>query len=424
MSIDHFEFISLAEKLRPQCLMDIVGQQPALDPAKSLLSQVQAGQLVSLILWGPPGSGKTSAAMCLASSVGAHFETNQAMDLNASKIREIIEQAINRRANGQRTLLFVDEIHRLTKIQQDAFLSALEKGYLYLLGATTENPHYELTRALLSRCHVIRFEALEKKDLLSIYQRALDKLEIQSPFLEVTTLEFVIESSQGDCRRFLNLIESCYRQFLIKRSPIQIEDINRILSHQHLTKNVDKSYRSDLISAFIKSIRGSDPDAALLYLAQALEIGEDPVYLARRLVVLASEDVGNADPRGLTLAVSGFQACEFLGMPEARIPLAQVTIYLASAPKSDSSYLAINKAIDYVSRQPLVEIPQILKVSQKGLPLSTPTKYETPQRAPRGWNGQSYRSNQDQEAKFFVPQERGFEKTMSDYLRWIRGEPK
>jgi putative ATPase len=278
----------------------------------------------------------------------------------------------------------------------------------------------------LSRCHVVRFEPLEKNDLLSLYQRALIRLEIRIPFLDPLALEALLDAAQGDGRRFLNVIEACYRQFLIKRSSIQIDDINSLLNTQGLNRSADRSYRSDLISAFIKSVRGSDPDAALLYLAQALEIGEDPIYLARRLVVLASEDIGNADPRGLSLAVAGFQACEYLGMPEARIPLAQVAIYLSSAPKSNSALEAINSASEYVRKGALVRIPKAMRLSQGDLSSDSISKsiYESPQRSSRGWNAQSYRSEEDSGIKFFVSQGRGFEKTMSEYLGWLRGEPK
>lgn len=411
---------SLAEKLRPKTFSEIFGQEALKEGPGSWLRQVQSGQLMNLIFWGPPGSGKTSAAQCFSEVTEAKFIALQATDLTTQKIRELIEQAqYDRSAHQQKTLLFIDEIHRLTKIQQDGFLSALEKGDLYLIGATTENPFYELNRALLSRCFVVQFKPLNKSDLERIHQRALELFELSNPFLEPKALEYLFELSAGDARKFLNSLEVCYHFFLVHRDPLSVEQVTELLN-QKRSAAVDRTYKSDLISALIKSVRGSDPDAALLYLAQALEVGEDPIYLARRLVILASEDIGNADPKALTLAMAATQACELVGMPEGRIPLGQLAVYLSCAPKSNSSYQGINRAIEYVKKNSPVQIPEILKLNTFG---SEPVKepYQTPQKSPKGWNDQNYRTPEHEKTKFYHSNSRGFEKTMDEYINWLRG---
>ena len=227
--------------------------------------------------------------------------------------------------------------------------------------------------------------------------------------------------ASGDARKFINSLEVAYQFYLTERKPVLTEELSELLN-QRQHQVADKSYKSDLISALIKSVRGSDPDSAILYLAQALEIGEDPLYLARRLMVLASEDIGNADPRALTLAVSAAQACEFIGMPEARIPLAQVVVYLSCAPKSNSSYRAINEALDYVKPRSPVQIPEILKASTYSF-TKPKMQYESPQAAVKGWTPQNYRTPEHRQMKFYESTARGFEKVMDEYLQWLRSQP-
>lgn len=413
---------SFAERIRPQDLSEVLGQGQILDHSESLLHQIQGGQLTNLILWGPPGTGKTSAAQCLAKSLGGQFHSIQATDLTTQKIREFIDQSVQNRSLGVRTLLFVDEIHRLTKVHQDGFLAALEKGHLYLIGATTENPRFELTRALLSRCHLLRFEPLSQQALSRIFAKATTTMGIPADFLTKKVLESLIESCDGDGRRFLNSIEACYRRYLVKRLPIEQSELAGILGAFNNIGRTDRSYRSDLISAFIKSIRGSDPDSALLYLSQALESGEDPSYIARRLIVLASEDIGNADPRALSLAVSGSQGCAIVGMPEAQILLSQIVVYLAAAPKSNSTYLAMLAAKAYINDHPGVSIPPALCLNSNKELTKSEKEYELPHECPRGWSPQSYRTKEHSKVVFYRPKLRGFEKNLADYLQWIRGE--
>lgn len=413
---------SLAELLRPKSFDEIFGQKALKLGAGTWLSQFQSGQIMNLIFWGPPGSGKTSAALCFSQLTQSRFIVIQATDLTTQKIRDLIEEAKYHRASFQKkTILFIDEIHRLTKLQQDGFLAALEKGEIFLIGATTENPYYELNRALLSRCLVQQFESIQSKDLEKIYSRALKYLDLNEELLSPEALSQLIELCSGDARKFIHSIELCYQFFLIHRTPIQRDHLSNLLNLNSSQVMVDKSYKSDLISAFIKSIRGSDPDAALLYLAQALNIGEDPMYLARRLVILASEDIGNADPRALLMAAAATQACELVGMPEARIPLAQVVVYLSSCPKSNSSYMAINSAVQFIEKASPIKIPNFLRSSQTST-TPNPDKYESPHQAKKSWNSQDYRSPEYSDLKFYNSKARGFEKTMDEYLQWLKNE--
>lgn len=417
----------LADKLRPKFLKDLVGQNQIFEENKTLLARLSNGQLQSLILWGPPGCGKTSFASALINEVKAKVFSESAIDLGAKKIRELGEGSKNLLLEQQeKTLIFVDEIHRLNRGQQDVLLPFIEKGYFYLIGATTENPSYQLNAALMSRCRLLVFKPLETEHLVGITANALEKnsLKPQDLFTDEAFTRF-IEIAQGDARKLLNTLEEVLIVSQLDsdfKAPFSIEDLNSIFKSSSIRfdKKGDEHY--DIISAFIKSVRGSDPDAAVYYLARMLEGGEDPLFIARRLVILASEDVGNADPQALNIAVSGLNAVELVGLPEAEINLAQVVTYLASAPKSNRSYLAIKKAIAEVKRSGPLEVPKHLKSSQTQLMknIGHGKDYNYPHDHDRGWIEQNYLPEKLKDQKFYEPSTHGFEKRIIEYKKWLK----
>lgn len=416
----------LAERLRPSSSDDWLSSQDNPKQIQDLINSFKNGNIFSLILWGPPGCGKTSLANVLARESKANFIETNAIDLGSAKIRELCENAKNKKVIHQEpTILFVDEIHRLNKSQQDQFLPYLEKGYLYLLGATTENPSYELNQALLSRSRLIVLKGLSFESLEKIFQKALLKLDfIESNFFSSDAKKTIIEQSSGDARKLLNILEEVFLIYQNNKTifPIDSENLNNVLSQNAIRfdKKGDEHY--DVISAFIKSIRGSDPDAGVYYLARMLEGGEDPRFIARRLVILASEDIGNADPRALTLAVSTFQAVEMIGLPEARINLSQCVCYLASAPKSNKSYDAINLAQDFVKKTGALPVPNSLKSAQTKLAksLGHGKDYLYSHNGEKGWKKQDFLPLTARDQKFYEPSDRGFEKNISEYLKWMK----
>lgn len=417
----------LAAQLRPKNLNEFLGQEKFFQKYSALLEKFQQGHLLSLILWGPPGCGKTSFVKALTNQLqGIHIIEENAIDLGAKKMKEIGESArYLRRTQNQQTLLFIDEIHRLTRSQQDVLLPFVEAGDLVLIGATTENPSYELNSALMSRCRLIVFEALPEKALIGLIDKAFasEKLSAADSITEGFQQK-LIQASGGDGRKLLNSIEEL---LLLRDSqsvvfPLQVDDFEKLNFHQGVRYDKDRDEHYDTISAFIKSIRGSDPDASIYYLARMLEGGEDPVFIARRLVILASEDVGNADPQALTLAVSAFKAVEVIGLPEARINLAQAVIYLACAPKSNRSYVAINKAQDVVRQRGSLPVPLSLRSAQTKLAKSIGygKNYDYAHDGAKGWVEQEFLPAEIKGEKFYEPSERGFEKRIKEFLEWLK----
>ena len=418
----------LAEALRPKSLVEMVGQAQILGDSSPWIKIFEAGQIPSLILWGPPGTGKTTLATLIAKKMNAEVVSENAIDLGAKSLREIGEQAKRRLIEHQRkTLLFIDEIHRLNKSQQDILLPYLEKGHVILVGATTENPSYELNAALLSRCRILVFEPLTREDLLKVWLSACAKKEVtEDQILESDALSMLLDLSDGDARKLLNMTELI---FTAKDSgqkalqfPLTQDALSSLIqsSSVRYDKNSDQHY--DVISAFIKSIRGSDPDAGLYYLARMIKGGEDPIFIARRLIILASEDIGNADPRALTVAVSGLQACELVGWPEAAISLAQVVTYLASAPKSNRSYLGLKAAQELVEQTGTLPVPLALRSSKtqamKNLGYGKDYKYSHDSQ--KGYIRQSFLPENIKDKTFYEPSDHGFEKTIQQYLEWLK----
>ncbi len=416
----------LAERLRPQTLNDLVGQKKLFGQNSVLKSLIVHGQLPNLILWGPPGTGKTSFALALSKQLDAEFKAINAIDSGVKDLRQIGEDGRQRRKLYQRkTVLFVDEIHRFNKGQQDVLLPFIEQGDIILIGATTENPSYELNKALLSRCRVLIFNRLAVEDLESLLDRAAQALNVKvEQVLSATFKLFLIENSDGDARRLINTFEVLANYYKNVNRQLSEDEFQQALSlAMPYDKNSELHY--DLISAFIKSVRGSDANAAVYYMARMLEGGEDPVFIARRLIILASEDIGNADPRALTLAVSGLQAVEAIGLPEAGITLAQVTTYLASCPKSNRAYLALHKAKAEIERSQSLPVPLPLRSSKTKLSqdLGYGQGYTYPHDFPKAWSQQVYLPSEIADVVFYEPSQRGFEKNITDYLEWLKIKP-
>ena len=418
----------LSEILRPKNLDDIYGQEKTLGTQSKLGQMLRKGYLPSLIIWGPPGTGKTTFALALSQHFQAHFVNLNAVDTGAKALREVGEAGRDRRLQfQQKTVLFVDEIHRFNKGQQDVLLPFVEKGDLVLIGATTENPSYELNRALLSRCRVVVFERLNEKDLQKIVLRA--EAHYNKPLENILTPEAVqnlLEYSDGDARRLINSLEILYN---FTKDEVEGELMDRDNMRELLQQNpigYDKSSEMhyDLISAFIKSVRGSDPDAAVYYLARMLDGGEDPIFIARRLIILASEDISNADPRAISVAIAGLQAVEAIGLPEGAITLSQVTTYLASCPKSNASYMALHKAKALVEQTRTLPVPLHLRSAKTPLAkdLGYGKDYDYPHNHPTGWTEQSYLPEEIKDAKIYEPTNRGFEKNIREYMNWMKNK--
>lgn len=355
--------VPLAERLRPQSLQDILGQDHIVGAHGALTKYIELGKLPSCILWGPPGTGKTSLALVLSDALEMNFHKVSAISSGVKELRNIIQKAESSNLFSKKgTVLFIDEIHRFNKLQQDALLEAVEKGLVTLIGATTENPSFEVNNALLSRSIVFRLHPMSEADMTKLVQKAIQEDEVlSSKDIVLEESKELIRYSGGDARRLLNLLE-----FVVQQSSLSPIIINNSEVKTHLKDNLqlfDKKgeYHFDTISAFIKSIRGSDIDASLYYLARMIVSGEDPSFICRRLIISASEDIGLANPNALLIAQACADAVEKIGMPEGRIPMSQTTIYLASSPKSNSAYVAINKAIQFVKDHPNASIPLHLR---------------------------------------------------------------
>jgi len=404
----------LAERLRPTILDEVIGQPHLTSDGGPLKIAVERNRVGSLVLWGPPGTGKTTLARVLAGAVEEDFVPLSAVTSGIRDLRAALDAARERlKYEDRSTLVFIDEVHRFNKAQQDALLPALEEGLVDFIGATTENPSFEVIAPLLSRSRVLRLRPLSEDDLRVLLNRGQEALEAEvSPEAEA----YLLRLSGGDGRRLLNALEAAASA---ASGRIEVAAVERAVGERALMYGREEHY--DVVSAFIKSVRGGDADAALHYLARMIEAGEDPVFMARRLVILASEDVGNADPYALPLAVAAAQAVQLVGMPEGRIPLAQATSYLASAPKSNASYAAVNKALQDVRRGPVPEVPMHLRNAPTGL--MKDEGYGVGYRyahddEPEGMN-QRYLPDELARRVYYEPKERGAEVGIGERLeRW------
>ena len=354
----------LAERLRPHTLDDYIGQKHLVGQGAVLRKMIDTGRISSFILWGPPGVGKTTLAQIIANKLQTPFYTLSAVTSGVKDVREVIERAKSNRFFTQASpILFIDEIHRFSKSQQDSLLGAVEQGVVTLIGATTENPSFEVIRPLLSRCQIYVLKSLEKEDLLQLLHRALSTdLVLKERTVELKETDAMLRYSGGDARKLLNILELVVESEDASQ-PIVITDelVTDRLQQNPMAYDKDGEMHYDIISAFIKSIRGSDPDAAIYWLARMVEGGEDPAFIARRLVISASEDIGLANPNALLLANACFDTLMKIGWPEGRIPLAETTIYLATSPKSNSAYCAINDALELVRKTGNLPVPLHLR---------------------------------------------------------------
>ncbi len=420
----------LAHRMRPRTLAEIRGQDELLGPDKILRRLIEEDRIRSAIIFGPPGTGKTSLVRIIGACSRLYFATLSAVDSNVARVKEVISGAKNRRANtGQGTLLFVDEFHRFNRAQQEVLLPDIEDGTISFLGLTTLNPFHALAPALLSRSQLFRFQPLGPDDLKKILRDALTDRERGLGDRDLTmteeTLDFLSAFCEGDGRRALNTLEMAAiiarpdesGQTLISREEIIQAAQQKIIAFDRAG---DEHY--DTISALIKSVRGSDPDAALYWLARILEGGEDPRFLARRLVILAAEDIGNADPHALTFAFSAAQAVEYVGMPEGRLILAQAATYLASAPKSNAAYRGLKLALADVKKEPLQPVPEYLKnrPSPNQKTGSESCRYLYPHDYPSGWVKQAYLMKNK---RYYFPTDRGYEATINRRLSELRRIP-
>lgn len=350
--------IPLAERVRPQSLDDFVGQEHLVSEGKVLRRIVETGQLPSMIFWGPPGVGKTTLASIIANKLHLPFYTLSAINSGVKDIRDVIDKA---KEQGK-TILFIDEIHRFSKSQQDSLLGAVEKGIITLIGATTENPSFEVISALLSRCQVYVLNELGKEELLKMLKLAIQKDEIlKHKRIIIRESDALLRISGGDARKLLNLFELVVTSSGQEEVIVTDEVVTRIAQQKIALYDKGGEQHYDIISAFIKSIRGSDPNAAVYWLARMIEGGEDPKFIARRMLILASEDIGNANPTALVLANNCFQAVDVIGYPECRIILSQVAVYLATSPKSNASYMAIEEALSMVREKGDLPVPLHLR---------------------------------------------------------------
>jgi putative ATPase len=394
--------------MRPKSLEEVLGHNRLLaegSPIRRLIEAEQGGAWNSIILWGPPGSGKTTIARLLVESKAAEFVELSAVSAGVSQVREVIDAAKRQREVFDRpTILFLDEIHRFSKAQQDSLLGAVESGVITLVAATTENPSFSVIRPLISRSLVFQLDPLGKEQLLRLLERALkDERGLSGLSADSDALDYIAEIASGDARRALTLLEAT-----ASVGAITLENAKRASANQ-IAYDSQGEMHYDTISAFIKSVRGSDADAAIYYLARMIKGGEDPRFIARRLMILASEDIGLADPGALSMAVAAAQTVELIGMPEGRIPLAEATVYLALAPKSNRAYLAINNALQDLETNSLKPIPAPLRSTGA-------VGYQYPHDDARGVLKQTYA---ELEKRYYEPSNHGFEKTLAERVRQI-----
>ncbi len=416
----------LADRMRPKSISEFVGQSHILGEGKFLNRAIKADRINSMIFYGPPGTGKTTLAMIIANSTNMSFEKLSAVTSGVKDIREVINKAEEGlKLYNKKTILFIDEIHRFNKSQQDALLPFVERGIIILIGATTENPYFEVNKALLSRMMVIPLKPLMEEDIHKIIMNGLANKEKGLGHYKVNisdeAMDYLITISDGDGRLALNSLEIAVLSTPKDDEGIINIDLDTIkecllVKSAKYDKGGDEHY--DTISAFIKSMRGSDPDAALYWLAKMINAGEDPKFIARRIIICASEDVGNADPEALNVAVSAFNAVNVIGMPEGRIILAQAAVYVACAPKSNASYLGINKALDDVRNKKIGKVPNHLKdASYKGANnLGYGKDYKYPHSYENSFVEQQYLPDEFKDVKYYEPTNNGYEKIIKENL--------
>ncbi|MCT4565697.1 MAG: replication-associated recombination protein A [Maledivibacter sp.] len=424
----------LAERLKPRTLEEYVGQEHILAPGKLLWRAIKADRITSIILYGPPGTGKTSLARIIANTTKSNFVQLNAVTSGVKDLKEVVKEAKNQLGMyNKRTILFLDEIHRFNKAQQDGLLPSVENGTLILIGATTENPFFQVNNALISRSMLFKLEPLNEEHIKKIVKTATEDRErglgSYNIDLHEEAADFLANVAGGDARRALNALELAAlttEKDEKERIDIDLEVIKECMQKKPINYDKDGDYHYDVISAFIKSMRGSDPDAVLHYLARMLYAGEDPVFIARRIVISASEDVGNANPNALVVANNAAQAVQFIGMPEARIILAQAAIYVAVSAKSNRSYVGINNALNDIEKKKIGQIPMHLRDnSYKGAKkLNHGLGYLYPHDYPNNYVKQQYLSDELVGTIYYNPSDNGQEKRIKEKLKILRKENK
>lgn len=414
------EQIPLAERIRPRDINDFFGQEHLLAEGKPIFSMIQSDVISSFILWGPPGTGKTTIAQLIAKKTQSDYHRINAVSSGVKDIREVIAIGEKNFQSGIRTILFIDEIHRFNKSQQDALLNAVETGKLTLIGATTENPSFEVIPALRSRMRIYLLNQLTNENLRRILHKAIESDTVISNLkIDLIDEDYLLYLSNGDARVMLSIFESAVIQEKSKEQIKLTKDVfeNIVQKKNNFYDRSEEHY--NVISAFIKSIRGSDPDAALYWMARMLEGGEDPLFIARRMIILASEDIGNASPNALVIAEACFSSIEKIGMPEGRIILSQCATYLASQPKSNASYLAIEKAIEQVKQGKLYLVPIHLRNAPTALmkSLNYGKGYKYPHDYSDNFTQQKYLPEEISGKQFYFPTENGLEKGLKDRLK-------
>ena len=413
----------LAERIRPQILSDFSGQKNILEN-RSLLSQsLKSKQPFSIIFWGPPGSGKTTLARIISRNFKANYFELSAISSGVKEVRTVLQKGESNFNLGKRTILFIDEIHRFNKSQQDALLHSVENGTITLIGATTENPSFEVISPLLSRCRIMKLNSLNHQELTKILDRALQEDILISPkklTIDSDAKTIIVESCGGDARKMLNTLELAISILSKKTTIIKKNDVIEALQYKNIIYDKDGDYHYDVISAFIKSIRGSDPDAAIYWLAVMLEGGEKPEYIARRLIIFAAEDVGNSEPYALQLTNAAFDAVHKIGMPECRIILAQITTYLSSIPKSNKVYEAINSAMALIKKEGVGSVP--LHLRNATTPLMQSEGYGKNYKYAHSYKDNFVKQNYFPEnfktpPIFYKPDDEGREKFLKDRLK-------
>ena len=418
----------LAERMRPKSLSDYEGQKHLVGKNGALFQSIQSGFIPSMILWGPPGTGKTTLAKLLAGEKKRPFYELSAINAGVKEVRDIIQKAQNQGGlfTDKNPLLFIDEVHRFSKSQQDALLGAVEKGIITLIGATTENPSFEVINALLSRCQVFTLKPLTLDNLKSLLNRALKKDSfLQSQKIVLEDPEALIHFSSGDARKLLTLLELVIFSFEPEEKIIVTnEKIKNTLQTNAVQFDKDGDFHYDVISAFIKSIRGSDPNAAVYWLARMLQAGEDVKFIARRMLIAASEDIGNANPNALVLAQTTFSSVQIIGLPEARILLSQCAVYLATSAKSNASYLAINKAQEQVENNPNLGVPLHLRNAPTALSkeMGHGLKYQYPHDHPNHFVEEGYLPEELEGTRFYEPGDNPKENTIRQWLKKLWGK--
>lgn len=428
------KFSPLAERVRPRSLEEFAGQHHLLGEGKSLRLLIEGDEVPSMIFWGPPGSGKTTLARIIANMTHAEFFQLNAVSSGVKDVREVIERAGKvRKLHNRRTILFIDEIHRFNKAQQDALLHSVEEGIITLIGATTENPSFEVIGPLLSRCRIYLLEPLGNEELTSILDDALtrdEQLKHSNISIAMPEREYLMAFSAGDARMMLNGLEVAARLARSGKTGARIiskQILEEAFQRKHAKYDKGGEEHYNIISAFIKSMRGGDPDAAVYWMARMLDGGEDPKFIARRMIILASEDIGNADPQALTLSTSCFTAVDYVGMPEARIILSQCAAYLASAPKSNAAVMAITQAMEDVRTKPNLSVPLHLRNAPTKLmtELGYGKEYRYSHDYPDNFIDQQYLPDNLKSVLYYNPTDHGEEKAIRERLNsWWKKKPR